>query len=47
MANTHSKTDPRFWTIYRAIRKANPDYSVKRLLTLARYAYKKRYTEII
>jgi hypothetical protein len=51
MANTVKKTtekaDPRFWAIYRSIRKANPEYSVKRLMTKARYAYQKRYATAV
>lgn len=40
MAATYPKE---FWNIYRAIKKAHPEYAQKRLMTVAKYAYNKRY----
>lgn len=42
MANT--TTYPKeFWNIWRNIKKAHPEYSSKRCMTVAKYAYNKRY----
>ena len=40
MANTYPKE---FWSIYRNLKKAHPEYSQSRLITVAKYAYNKRY----
>lgn len=41
MANRNLPAE--FWAIYRAVKKAHPEYSGKRLMTVSRYAYNKRY----
>lgn len=40
---TQMKLPNEFWNIYRSIKLAHPDYSNKRIMTVARYAYQKRY----
>lgn len=41
------KTYPKeFWNIYRSVKKAHPEYSQKRLMTVAKYAYAKRYATV-
>lgn len=41
MKNT--KLPETFWMIYQNVQKANPNASKKRIMTLTRYAYNKRY----
>lgn len=31
-----------FWLLYRSIKKHHPEYSKKRLITVTRYAWKKK-----
>ena len=43
MAKTRNSLPKEFWAIYRAVKKAHPEYTPKRLMTVSRYAYNKRY----
>lgn len=36
-----------FWNIWRSIKKAHPEYSPKRVMTVAKHAYNKRYATAV
>ena len=43
MTHKQHELPEEFWMIYRRIQKAHPKYSKKRIMTVARCAYNKRY----
>lgn len=43
MTHKQHELPEEFWMIYRKIQKAHPKYSKKRIMTVARCAYNKRY----